>query len=103
MKHLKTYEENIIKSEPLPSNIKLVDVLWNGFYTNFNGGLSQLGVGDHTNKGTIISRRDFRSDLYFTTENGEFRANLFKVYTSDNYWNLQDFIKMKKDLNKYNI
>ena len=103
MKYLKTYEEIEEEIEYLPENIKLVDVLWNGFYRNYNNKLSQLRVGDYTDKGVIIRRRDFRSDLYYTTENGEFRANQFRVYTSDNYLDLQEFIKMKGNINKYNL
>lgn len=101
MKYLKTYESF---DEILPDNIKLVDVLWNGIYRNFNNETDQLRVGDYTNKGIILKRIDGPgTDLKYTTDEGTFRANLFKVYTSNNWRDLQNFIKMKKDIDKYNL
>jgi len=44
MKYIKTYEEI------LPDNIKLVDVLWNGFYRNFNNETDQLKVDILSNR-----------------------------------------------------
>jgi hypothetical protein len=100
MKYLKYFEDT---DEYLPDNIKLVDVLWNGIYRTYNNELSQLSVGDYTDKGIIIKRSDRNSNLYYSTEQGEFRANQFKVYTSNNYWDLQDFINTKLAQNKYNL
>jgi hypothetical protein len=100
MKYLKYFEDT---DEYLPDNIKLVDVLWNGIYRTYNNELSQLSVGDYTDKGIIIKRSDSNSNLYYSTEQGEFRANQLKVYTSNNYWDLQDFINTKLAQNKYNL
>lgn len=100
MKYLKSYES---LKDDLPDNIKLVDVMWNGFYKTFNNDIAPLTVGDYTDKGTIVNRRVYNSDVYFTTEEGEFRANQFSVYTSDNYWTLRDFIELKNDTQKFNL
>ena len=103
MKHIRTYES--IGDEILPDNIKLVNVLWNGIYRCFTNELGQLDVGDYTDKGIVLQKnsRNNSSDLSYTTDEGTFRANLFKVYTSNNWWDLQDFIKTKIDKDKYNL
>lgn len=106
MKHIKSFENNI--EDDLPNNIKLTEVMWNTFYKTFNYDnnnreLGQLSIGDFTDKGTIIKRRAYLGTIYFTTEQGEFRANQFKVYTSDDYFELRNFIKMKTDIKNYNL
>lgn len=107
MKHIKSYE-NIIEEDELPNNIKLAEVMWNTFYRTFNYDtnnreLGQLSVGDYTNKGLITKKREHNGTSFFTTEEGEFRANQFKVYTSNNYWELQEFIEIKLAQNKFNL
>ena len=102
MKHIKLFTESI-EDEHLPDNIKLVTLLWNGIYRNFNNEPVFLTTGDHTDKGTIIKKYIDRTDVKFSTEQGIFKPYQLKVYTSDNYWDLQDFIKMKANITKYNL
>lgn len=103
MKVIKSYE-SYISNDNLPDNIKLVDVLWNGFYRTYNNDLSQLSVGDYTDKGVII-KKNFKdtTSLYYSTDEGEFRANQFKVYTSNNYFDLKNFMELKNNIQKYNL
>lgn len=99
MKFLKKFEEQ----DFIPNNIKLVPVLWNGFYRDYNYELQQLAVGDYTDKGLITKKSIKSTDLRYSTIEGEFRANQFSVYVCDNYKDLQEFIEIKKNQSKYNL
>ena len=98
MKYLKAFEDQY-----LPSNIKLVPVLWNGIYHDYKDKLQQLDIGDYTDKGLIIRKILNHTDLRYTTINGTFRANQFSVYVCDNYKDLKEFIEIKNDTTKYNL
>ena len=65
--------------------------------------LVQLDVEDYTDKGLILQKHINGTDCFYTTEEGRFRANKLSVYTSSNYWDLQEFIKIKNNITKYNL